>query len=391
MAMLATPLRSFTVALLLAGVAGCSMIPGSEKILPDKKVEYKKSKEATRNLEIPPDMTRSSINDELMIPDARMPSRSTLSGFETRQRVATTGRSGAVGGVLPGFEGIEVKRDGQDRWLVIQAEPDDVWFKVADYWQEKGILLEEQDPTVGIMVTDWIENRADIKNDFITDLFRNVFDGLYSASTRDQFRVRIESGEEPGTTELYLTQRGMEESIIQDGQGMVERTVWNPRPPDPGLEAEMLRRLMVYMGSSETVANSELAKKGQSVRARSRLTDKNDQVSLVVDEELDRAWRLTGVALDRVGFAVEDRDRTQSIYYVRYNDPMKGVKDEGMLDKLAFWKDKDADIDKENQYQVRLQSQGEETTLVTIQNVNGEEDNSETAKRILTLIQEQIR
>lgn len=391
MAMLATPLRSFTVALLLAGVAGCSMIPGSEKILPDKKVEYKKSKEATRNLEIPPDMTRSSINDELMIPDARMPSRSTLSGFETRQRVATTGRSGAVGGVLPGFEGIEVQRDGQDRWLVIQAEPDDVWFKVADYWQEKGILLEEQDPTVGIMVTDWIENRADIKNDFITDLFRNVFDGLYSASTRDQFRVRIESGEEPGTTELYLTQRGMEESIIQDGQGMVERTVWNPRPPDPGLEAEMLRRLMIYMGSSETVANSELAKKGQSVRARSRLTDKNDQVSLVVDEELDRAWRLTGVALDRVGFAVEDRDRTQSIYYVRYNDPMKGVKDEGMLDKLAFWKDKDADIDKENQYQVRLQSQGEETTLVTIQNVNGEEDNSETAKRILTLIQEQIR
>jgi outer membrane protein assembly factor BamC len=391
MIMAATLFRPLVALLLLAGLAGCGMMPSTDKILPDKKVEYKKSKEATRDLEIPPDMTRSSINDELVIPDARTPTESTLSGFETRQKVATRGRRGGIEGVLPEFKDIELKRDGQERWLVIKAEPEDVWYKVADFWQENGILLEEQDPTVGIMVTDWIENRADIRNDFITDLFRNVFDGLYSASTRDQFRVRIEPGEVSETTELYLTQRGMEEAIIQDGQGMVERTVWNPRPPDPGLEAEMLRRLMIYMGTSEAVASSELSRKAGPARHRARLNNSNGRVSLVVDEGIDRTWRLTGVALDRVGFAVEDRDRTEGIYYVRYNDPMKGVKDEGMLDKLAFWRDKDADIDKENQYQVSLQPQVDESTLVTVKNINGEEDNSETARRILTLIQEQIR
>lgn len=376
--------------LILAGVTGCSM---TNKILPDKKVEYKKSREASRDLEIPPDMTRSSINDELVIPDVRTPTQSTLSGFETRQKVSgRAGRNrGGIAGVLPEFKDIQLKRDGQERWLVIKADPEDVWYKVADFWQENGILLEEQDPTVGVMVTDWIENRADIKNDFITDLFRNVFDGLYSASTRDQFRVRIEPGEKPGTTELYLTQRGMEESIIQDGQGSVERTVWNPRPPDPDLEAEMLRRLMVYMGTSDTVARQELSKEGNPPRERAQLINTAGQVSLRVNEPVERAWRLAGVALDRVGFAVEDRDRAERVYYVRYNDPMKGVKDEGMLDKLAFWRDANADIDTENQYQVKLEPKGEDQTLVTVRNIDGKPDNSETAKRILTLIQEQIR
>ena len=159
-------------------------------MLPDRKVEYKKSRGVERDLEIPPDLTSSSIRDELVIPGTRPEGGTTLSTLETSER----GRTGPGGGgeVLPTVENIEVKRDGEQRWLLIQGEPEDVWFRVVEFWQENGILLEEQDPTVGIMVTDWIENRADIKNDFITDAFRGLFDGLYSASTRDQFRIRIE-------------------------------------------------------------------------------------------------------------------------------------------------------------------------------------------------------
>ena len=357
-------------------------------MLPDRKVEYKKSRGVERDLEIPPDLTSSSIRDELVIPGTRPEGGTTLSTLETSER----GRTGPGGGgeVLPTVENIEVKRDGEQRWLLIQGEPEDVWFRVVEFWQENGILLEEQDPTVGIMVTDWIENRADIKNDFITDAFRGLFDGLYSASTRDQFRIRIEPGIEPATTELYLTQRGMQETIIQDGQGDVERTVWNPRETDHGLEAAMLRRLMVYLGVEDQTASRALAAKGAAPDQRSRLIKSGDQVWLTVNEEFPRAWRLTGIALDRVGFAVEDRDRSGGVYYVRYNDPMEGVEDEGLLAKLAFWRDNDKNIDKEQQYQVTLLTEGESTRVV-IRNEQGERDNSETAQRILTLLQEQIR
>ena len=152
----------------------------------------------------------------------------------------------------------------------------------------------------------------------------------------------------------------------------------------------MLRRLMVYLGVEDQAATQALAAKGAAAGQRSRLTKSEDQISLTVNEEFPRAWRLTGIALDRVGFAVEDRDRTGGIYFVRYNDPTQGVEDEGLLSKLAFWKDSDSNLDKEQQYQVTLLSEGE-TTRVVVRNEQGEQDNSETAQRILTLLHEQIR
>ncbi|MCW8950790.1 MAG: outer membrane protein assembly factor BamC, partial [Sedimenticola sp.] len=224
---------------------------------------------------------------------------------------------------------------------------------------------------------------------FITDKIRSAFEGAYSAATRDQYRLRIEPAATEGVTELYLTHRGMEEKYILDGGGDPERTVWNPRPTDHGLEAEMLRRLMNYMGVTDQQSRSSLARNG-AVQARSRLVRNNNEVLLLMDEELNRAWRLTGVALDRVGFAVEDRDRSERIYYVRYNDPLKEAEEPGLLSKLAFWRDNDKNIDKESQYQVTLDTEGRGTRVV-VRNKEGVRDNSETALRILTLLHEQIQ
>lgn len=380
------------VALLMFAVivAGCGSLPGSDDVLPDRKVEYKKSREVEKNLEIPPDLSKSSINDELVIPAGSTGrSSASMSSFESRAPRTSPGGGGGAR-VLPEVDNIQVKRDGNERWLVIQADPEQVWFKAVEFWQDNGILMEQQDPTVGIMVTDWVENRADISSDFVTDLFRGVFDGLYSASTRDQFRVRVEPGAEPGTTELFLTHRGMQETIVQDGDGDVERTVWNPRETDHGLEAAMLRRLMVYLGVEEQKASTQLAARPLEQIPRSQLNKTKEQVSLEVNEDFNRAWRLVGVALDRVGFAVEDRNRSQGVYFVRYNDPVAGVKDEGLLSKLAFWSDSDPNIDKENQYQVKLDGRADVTDVVVL-NDKGERKNTETAERILSLLHEQIR
>lgn len=380
--------RNTLVSLMMAGlVVGCGALPSVEDVLPDRKVEYKKAKDAGTNLEIPPDLTKSTINDQLVIPGSSRAEATTLSGQLERERIQ--GRVATRTGVLPKIEMIEVMRDGNQRWLRIQGSADDVWYKTVAFWQENGILLSQQDPTVGVMVTDWLENRADIKNDFITDKIRSVFEGAYSAATRDQYRLRIEPATTDGITELYLTHRGMEEKYILDGGGDPERTVWNPRPTDHGLEAEMLRRIMNYMGVADQQSRSSLARTG-AVQARSRLVHNSSEVLLLMDEELNRAWRLTGVALDRVGFAVEDRDITKRVYYVRYNDPLKETEEPGLLSKLAFWRDNDQNIDKESQYQVGLEADGQ-GTRVEIRNKQGVQENSETALRILTLLHEQLQ
>ncbi len=376
---------SSLVVVLAITVTGCGST--FDKIMPDRKVEYKKSAQAQNNLEIPPDLTRSSISDELVIPDLPGGSSATLSKFNTKEQMR--GRTSAKGNVLLGVSDIEVQRDGDQYWLRVKGAPEEVWYKTTAFWQENGILLTLQDPNVGVMQTDWLENQADISTDFITETFRSVWDGLYSASTRDQYRVRIEEGEVAGTTDLFLTHRGMQEFIIQDGEGGVERTVFNPRPSDPGLEAEMLRRLMIYMGVTDGDARTELAAVGAARAPRSELVKGDDTIALQINEAFSKAWRMTGIALDRVGFAVEDRDRGKGVYFVRYSDPMEDQKEKGWMDKLNFWSSDD-NVDKVSQYRVRLTEAGEQTQVVVLDE-QGQRQNTETATRILTLLNEQIR
>lgn len=382
-----TPFALILLSMLAILITGCgSADKKDDDLLSDRRFEYKKSKNLERNLELPPDLTRShSVGDALAIPEGGSVSA-------TYSEVMGGGARRNTGGVekkpiLPQVENVQLQRDGDQRWLLIEAPAEAVWPKVAAFWQENGILLVEQDPVMGVMVTDWIENRANIESDFLTNTIRGVFDGLYSSSTRDQFRVRLERGPMTGATELYLTQRGMQEDVTRGAAGATEQMVWVPREPDPQLEAEMLRRLMVYLGVAEERAKRSLAGSGEE-RQRARLHQGGGDLYITVSEDLERTWRLTGVALDRVGFAVEDRDRVQRIYYVRYDDPMKDD-DSGFLASLAFWRDR-KDIDQDGRYQVKLSEQAG-VTRIAVRSEDGEPRNGDTAERILTLIHEQLR
>ena len=378
--------RSFLASSLAVVLFGCSALPSVDEVLPDRKVDYKKQKQARADLEIPPDLTKTSIDDVLVVPDLSPAGTATYSDYAGERSVV--GVSQANREVLPEIDKVSVMRDQDQRWLLVQAPADDVWFKVVSFWQEFGILLVEQDPTIGVMRTDWIENRADIKSDAITGFIRKAFDGLYAAGTRDQYRIRLEQGDAEGTTEVFLTHRGMEERFLKGTTNEDEQSVWMPTGSDPEMEAEMLRRLMLYMGVAEKRVDKALAQK-KAGKPRSQLITGRGRSMLKIAEGFSRAWRLTGMALDRGGFAVEDRDRAKGIYYVRYDDPMKDQEEPGLLSKLAFWSD-DEKVDTENQYQVKLQEK-EQLTQVVVLNSKGSPDSSETAARILTLLHEQIK
>ncbi|PVV07772.1 MAG: hypothetical protein B6D77_13070 [gamma proteobacterium symbiont of Ctena orbiculata] len=365
-------------------LVGCSSGGG---YFSDSERVYRSQKETVDDLEIPPDLTRSSIQDAMAIPGAGSASYEEYAnkrGSDNRPALPETDK------VLPEFDNIRVERDGDQRWLVINAQPQAVWSKIIEFWRSNGLLLVEQDPTIGIMRTDWLESRADIKQGVITEFFRKTLGSIYSSATRDQFRVRLEKGLESGTTELYLTHRGMEEKLKEDVSGNADTTYWTPRPNDPGIEAAMLRSIMVYLGVASEKAEVALAK-DETRQQRSQLIKTGERSELWINEGFARAWRLTGVALDRVGFAVEDRDRSSGIYFVRYSELSGASQEEkGFFSRFAFWRDDEDSIDKESQYQVKL-LELDQGTQVLIKNQDGSEAEINTAGRILTMIHEQIR
>ncbi len=308
----------------LAGLLLATACSTMNKAAPGRKIDYKKS-QTTEPLEVPPDLTATSINEAPDLPTAAGTSYSEISNAEPAAGTPT---------VLPEKGDMRVERDGNQQWLVIQAEPAQVWPKVREFWLQQGFLIKMEDPRLGILETGWTENRADIPSDIIRNALGKVMDFAYSAATRDQYRVRLEHGATPGTTELYLTHRGMEEVVT--GTPEDRNSMWKPRAPDPELEAEMLKRLVVFLGVDEQKAQTLLAAQPQT-ESRAQLVSDTNGIMLIDKEDFSRAWRRTGMALDRVGFAVEDRNRTSGIYFVRYNDPLGDEDKKGLLSKLAFW------------------------------------------------------
>ncbi len=371
--------------LLLTGLlAGCG---GS--ILPDsKKIEYKSAGKLPP-LEIPPDLTQQSRDERYVVPDVSSSKGSATYSAYSIERSGQA-RTTTAQDLLPQVDKMRIERSGTQRWLVVGGSPEKLWPGVKEFWQELGFLVNVEVPEAGIMETDWAENRAKIPQDVIRGTIGKVFDSLYSTAERDKFRTRLEKGAEPGTVEIYISHRGMYEIYVSEGRS---DTKWQPRPADPELEAEMLRRLMVRLGVEESRAKTMVAAEQRQDRAKmSRATD--GAGALLLEEAFDRSWRRVGLALDRVGFTVEDRDRSQGLYFVRYVDPdvdgKKKDEDKGVLSKLMFWKGSAADKPAQAQYRIQVKTVGEATTVQVLTREGGI-DRSETSKRILGLLYEQLK
>ena len=378
-----TPLLS---ALICAGVilslGGC----GTMDILETKKVDYKSASKIP-TLEVPPDLTTPTTDSHYQVPDLNPGTSATYSAYTAERNDKTSSSNG----VLPTQDNVRLERAGSERWLVVNQAPDKVWPILKDFWQENGFILDVVQPTTGIMETEWAENRAKLPQDFIRRSIGSVLDGLYSTGERDKYRTRIErNNKAPNETEIYISHRGMVE--VYDG-GDSKHTVWQPRPADPSLEAEMLNRLMVRLGVEKARADAMLADTSQVEHAK--LTTSSDGTSmLTINEPFDRAWRRVGLALDRVNFTVEDRDRAKGVYFVRYIDPAQdnqtANKDKGLFSKLAFWKS--SSKTSTEQYQVELSENPSATgTNVRILNDKGAPAQPETANKIIKLLLEQLK
>ncbi len=371
-------LHSLSLSLLVVAMAGCSMIPEARKI------DYKSAGKVP-TLEVPPDLSQVARDDRYAVPDANGKGSATFSAYKADRSVAGQAQNSVV---LPQVDKVRVERSGNQRWLVVALPADKLWDTVKDFWQETGFIIKQEQPDAGVMETDWAENRAKIGDDFIRNTLGGLLDSLYSTGERDKFRTRFEAGAEPGTTDIFISHRAMEEVYTSSAK---DETRWQPRQADPELEAEMLRRLMVRLGSEEKRAEVSLAAAKAEPRAKLAKAD-DGSGKLEVLERFDRAWRRVGLALDRVGFTVEDRDRERGLYFVRYVDPDADntKKDDGFFAKLAFWRGKEAAVNGKGQYRVHVSDAGGQS-VVQVLSSEGGTDRSDTARKILALLYQQLQ
>jgi outer membrane protein assembly factor BamC len=266
--------------------------------------------------------------------------------------------------------------------------PEVLWPQVKEFWQDSGFLIASENQETGVMETDWAENRAKIPEGFLRNTLGKALDSFYSTGERDKFRTRLERAPD-GTTEVYISHRGAQEVLTGLEK---ERTVWTPRPADPELEAEFLSRLMTRLGVDSTRAKAAVASAAPVEQPRAKLARASAGGVVEVDEPFERAWRRVGLALDRVGFTVEDRDRTKGVYYVRYvdqNTDANGKAAEKGFFSRMFSSSKD-DKAKAQRYQIAVKS-ATAGSQVSVLNSEGAPDTSRTGDRILSLLTEQLK
>jgi outer membrane protein assembly factor BamC len=375
-----------TLAVVAAAVALTACASIEEAI--EGKVDYKSGQRTLPPLEVPPDLTTPSRDNRYVVPETGR-SSATLSGYQQERREQRRAGNAAV---LPQVEGMRIERAGTQRWLVVQEPPEKLWAVVKDFWQENGFLIKTETAEAGVMETDWAENRAKIPEGGLRSVLGKVLDQVYSTAERDKFRTRLDRTPDGKGTEVYVSHRGMEEvfTSARDERGGSTQTAWQPRAPDPDLEVEFLRRLMVRLGAQEEKAKQAAATAAPQQRAEIRKGTGGIDL-LQVHEPFDRAWRRVGLALDRIGFTVEDRDRQKGLYFVRYADPEAemSAKDQarGLLARIFSSSDPKV---KAEQYRVEVR-QDRDASQVHVLNKDGSTETSRTAQRILALLHEQLK
>lgn len=352
-------------------ILGLTLTLGACSVLETDKVDYKSAGKAP-SLEVPPDLTQLSRETRYAVPGAAVSASSFQIGQSATQATPTAATS---------LGDVRIERAGTQRWLVISRPADKLWDPVKDFWIESGFLLVMDQANLGIMETDWAENRAKIPQDIIRSTIGKVFDSLYSTGERDKFRTRLERNASGGT-DIFISHRGMIEVYNSTSK---DQTVWQPRPADPELEAEFLRRLMVKLGISEQQSKALVA--AGPVSQAARIETVNGQPVVRLDDEFDRAWRRVGLALDRTNFTVEDRDRSKGIYFVRYVAPNADKAEPGFFGKL-FGSSKSENAPQK--FKISVVSQGK-SSMVSVQNTEGGSVATADAQRIVKVLADDLK
>jgi outer membrane protein assembly factor BamC len=380
----------------LLSLAGCSkLVPKLDEVLPDNRVEYRKSK-TLPDLEVPPDLTTDAIQDRMAIPEGG----DTAKYSTYQERVADRKRQEEL--ERTANEAVRVLDN--EHVIAVSGAPTQIWPKLVELMQELGYELELNDEELGIIETTWVENEEELH--------------------REKFKIFAEPGEDTATSVLYVSNRA-EELIQKDGE-----MVWQPKARDAAREKLLVERVQEKLGAGSapavattapmvaTVAATtaaDAADDGAATTTASGTVEPTDagsapagtadesvepadagsglaelvsagggKVYLSVREDFSAAWRSTGVALERAGYDIDQSDKDRGIYYIRVPAREGEVTKRGVLSKLKFWGD-----DSEHELQINLTGVGAKTELVVLDK-EGRWETGSVSKRILDRLNREL-
>jgi len=365
-------LAAATVAALGLLQAGCSSLDMDT----GDKVNYRSTATKSKPLEVPPDLTQ-------LARDSRYQAQGGVVSASTAGAAPVAAVAGAPTVALNAQGAMRIERQGQQRWLVVDETPEKLWPQLRAFWEQRGFTIAVEDAKAGVLETTWAENRAKLPVDAVRNTIGRLLGNLYDTGERDQFRMRVERT--ATGSEIYIAHRGAEEVYINERK---ENTTWRGRPSDPQLEAEMLARLMLSLGAKEEPGRPLVASVSAATEPPARARAVAGSAALEVDEPFDRAWRRVGLALDRGGFTVEDRDRNLGVYYVRYVDPKSVGKEEP-----GFWARLMGDGSNPLaavRYRIAVKGNGDKSVVAVLTSA-GAADVGENGQRIATALVTELR
>ena len=356
------------------------LLYGCGAIEEKRKIDYKSSGAGSRiePLQIPPELGAIDASDQYVIPGS---DSTTFSKYAASRGgdVALTKTQ-----LLPDVPGVEIGREGTYRWLVVQKPAEDIWPVISEFWLNQGFLIQQQSPETGIIETDWAEDVSQVDLGAVRSFIKKWLPGAYTNPERDRFITRIERVSDT-ETQIFVAHEGMAE--ISRREGREWDVFWQARPRDPNIEAKMLYRMMIFLGIPE----NEAADRGLSVESQAMATllpiDAEEGVfGLALSYPFETSWNRINVVLLNIGASVESQDKDSGIFYVRYRDPA-GKKEKKGLEKLKFWEDEEQVETLTYQIVVTGDEQG---SIVRVLDETGAELTSDTAKRILSVLQERL-
>lgn len=362
-------------ATLMVTLAGCGSLTD---MLAGDRVKYQNANTAP-NLVVPPDLSAAPNSGQRYVAPAN------TQGLGGNSNMTPLPNGGSTLGVPTAGDpyGMHFEADGTQRWLVVDGrDPDELWGQLKSFWQQNGFAIVTDAPSTGVMETDWVENRANIPNDWFRKTVGKLLDWAYSSGTRDKFRTRLERV--PGGTEIFVTHSGMEEELVGRYQ---ESSRWVERPRNPQLEAAFLQLMAEKFGLKPAQAK-QLADHPQAAAATRRLVE-TDGDGLVLAEPVERAWLRVGLALDRSNFVVDRSDRANGIFVVRYDDPKAEGEQGGVFSRIFGRKATSADRTRQYRVSVRATSDGR-TRVSVLDGASGNAAMSNDAHHIVSALQAQL-
>ncbi len=360
-------------------LSGCGLFQSSDP-------EYKGLQRGAA-LEIPPDLSQLQKDDRYTVPG------NGRGATTASQLAAGAGQSGAAQPgqtVLPTVKVARIERAGNQRWLVVEQTPEQVFNAAREFWSKNDFKIATEDREAGVLETEWTQDKARMPKTGLRAFFGRFGESLFDTGERDRYRTRIERA--GNVTEVYISHRGAEEIMTASK----DQTVWQPRASDPNLEAQYLQKFLVYLGGDELKAAAAPGTNAAGADAnaapvvvveRAKLVKAAGGSHIDVDDGFERAWRRVGLALDRTGFTVEERDKAGGRYVVRYVDPDQDKEGPGFFARL-FGNAQDI---KPVQYRVFVRTQGS-VVQVTVQPVAAPTDKTpDASERILQLLHDELK